>query len=210
MCDLTIRAFELADRYRNPTVVLADGALGQMMEPVLFPESPAELPAKPWAVIGDAATRPNLVSSIYLQHEEQEAHINKLERKYEELGKTECRWQEYETNDAEILLVSYGITSRVARAAVEIARSRGIRAGLLRPQTLYPFPVQKIHELAGRACMVLVVELSTGQLMEDVRLAVNGLVPVQLFSRTGGVIPTAEDLVSVLKKLESECVGNYA
>jgi 2-oxoisovalerate ferredoxin oxidoreductase alpha subunit len=210
MCDFTIRAFDLADRYRNPAIVLADGALGQMMEPVEFPETTADAPAKPWAVTGDATTRHNLISSIFLQHEAQEQHILKLERKYQDLEAKECSWQEYETADAEIVVVSYGITSRVARAAVEMARASGVRAGLLRPTTLYPFPMKRIHELAGNASAVLVVELSFGQLLEDVRLAVNGVAPVRLSNRMGGVIPTAEDILAVLKEMESECVGNYA
>lgn len=210
MCDFTIRAFELADRYRNPAVVLADGALGQMMEPVVFPKTTAKAPEKPWAVTGEAATRQNLVSSIFLQHEMQEQHLLKLERKYEELAAKECSWQEYATADAAILVVSYGITSRVAHAAVEMARAAGIRAGLLRPTTLYPFPKKRLHELARNASAVLVVELSFGQLLEDVQLSVNGIAPVRLSSRMGGMVPTAEDVLAVLKEMESECVGNYA
>ncbi len=210
MCDFTIRAFELADRYRNPAVVLADGALGQMMEPVVFPKTTAQAPAKPWAVTGEAASRQNLISSIYLQHEAMEQHILKLEKKYREVEAKECSWEEYATADAAIVVVSYGITSRVARSAVEMARAEGIRVGLMRPTTLYPFPMKRLHELAGNASAVLVVELSFGQLLEDVRLSVNGIAPVRLSSRMGGMVPTAEDVHAVLKEMESECVGNYA
>jgi pyruvate/2-oxoacid:ferredoxin oxidoreductase alpha subunit len=209
MCDLTIRAFELADRYRNPAFVLADGVLGQMMEAVELPEPTMTLPDKPWAVRGDAETRENLIASIHLEHEKLEAHICKLEAKYREMER-ECAWEEYATEDAEILLVAYGITSRVSRAAAEMARGQGHRVGLLRPITLFPFPSKRIHQLAGKAYAVLVAELSSGQLIEDVRLAVNGVTPVQLFRRTGGMIPNAEDVLEAVLKLEKECVGNYA
>jgi len=210
MCDLTIRAFELADKYRNPAVVLADGVLGQMMEAVEVPATGQTAPAKPWAVTGEAATRRNLISSIYLEHEQLEAHITKLTRKYLQIEQNETGWQEYSTDDAELLVVAYGITSRVVRAAVEMARAQGIRAGLLRPVTLYPFPAERIQQLATKAHIALVAELSNGQLIQDVRLAVNGLIPVTLTARTGGMIPTAEDILEVIKKTENQCVGNYA
>jgi len=210
MCDLTIHAFEVADRYRNPTVVLADGVLGQMMEAVELPEVVGNLPEKPWAVAGTAQTRGNLITSIYLQHDILEAHIQKLEQKYRQVEQNECRWEEFHTGDMEILLVAYGIMSRVAKAAMEMARAEGVKVGLLRPISVYPFPAKRLHQLAGKAFCVLVLELSTGQLIEDVRLAVSGVTPVQLFGRTGGNIPTAEDVLEVIKKTESECVGNNA
>jgi 2-oxoisovalerate ferredoxin oxidoreductase alpha subunit len=209
MCDFTVRAFELADRYRNPAFVLADGVLGQMMEAIELPRQTVSLPDKPWAVTGEASTRRNLIASIHLEHEKQEEHILKLEAKYRAMEK-DCSWEEYSAEDAEILLVAYGITSRVAHAAVEMARAEGVRAGLLRPITLFPFPSERIHQLAGKAHTLLTVELSSGQLVEDVRLAVNGIVPVQLFRRTGGMIPNAEDVLEVIRRLERECVGNYA
>jgi 2-oxoisovalerate ferredoxin oxidoreductase alpha subunit len=210
MCDLTTRAFEIADRYRNPVVVLADGVLGQMMEAVELPERVKEMPEKSWAVMGTADTRRNLVTSIYLQHDVMEAHIEKLEKKYWEVEQNECRWEETRTEDASILLVGYGIMSRVGSAAVEMARAEGIRAGLLRPITLFPFPSARLHQLAGRAYSIVTLELSCGQLVQDVRLAVNGVSPVQLFGRTGGNIPTAEDVLEVIRRTESECVANYA
>jgi pyruvate/2-oxoacid:ferredoxin oxidoreductase alpha subunit len=210
MCDLTIHAFAVADRYRNPAVVLADGVLGQMMEAIELPEPKTDEPEKTWAVKGDATTRHNLITSIYLQHEELEAYVQKLQRKYLEMEKQECLWQETGTEDADILLVAYGISSRVARAAVDMAREQGVKAGLLRPISLYPFPMKRLHQLAGKAYSVLVVELSNGQMLEDVRLAVNGVTPVRLHNRMGGMIPTAEDVLEVIKQMESECVGNYA
>ncbi len=203
MCDLTMRAFELADRYRNPAVVLADGALGQMMEAIDLPEPSNHLPPKAWAVTGEAATRKNLITSIYLRHEELEKHNEKLQAKYRKIEETEVMWEEHETGDAEILLVAYGISSRVARATADEARGLGIRVGLLRPITLYPFPYNRIGELAQKIKSCLVVELSYGQLMEDVRLAVNGRVPVRLLARAGGMIPTEEEVLTAIQKMEN-------
>jgi len=210
MCDLTMHAFDVADRYRNPVLVLADGALGQMMEPVEVPESAPDEPEKPWAVKGDAATRKNLITSIYLEHDVQETLITKLEDKYREMEEKEVMWEEIQTEDSEIIIIAYGISSRIAREAVELARADGVRVGLLRPISLYPFPTKRIRQLAGKAYSMLVLELSSGQLIEDVRLSVNGITPVQLLRRTGGMMPTAEDVVQVLKTMESESVGNYS
>jgi 2-oxoisovalerate ferredoxin oxidoreductase alpha subunit len=210
MCDLTIHAFEVADRYRTPTMVLADGALGQMMEAIEIPETAAAAPEKPWAVVGDAATRKNLITSIYLEHERQEILITELEKRYEEMELKEVLWQEIHAEDAELLIVAYGISSRIARAAVEISRAEKVRVGLLRPISLYPFPAKRLRQLAGKVYSILVLELSSGQLIEDVRLAVSGITPVQLLRRTGGMMPTAEEVAQVLKKMEKECVGNYS
>jgi len=208
MCDLTIHAFEVADRYRNPVYVLADGALGQMMEPVEVPETVRPQPKKPWAVTGERATRKNLITSIFLEHEKQEILITRLEQKYQEIEKNEVLWQEVLLDDAEIMIVAYGISSRIARAAVELARGEGMRVGLLRPISLYPFPAKRVRQLAGKVYSILVVELSSGQMIEDVRLAVSGITTVQLLRRTGGMMPTAEDVLQALQKMESESVGN--
>lgn len=210
MCDLTIHAFEVADRYRNPVYVLADGALGQMMEPLEIPQTVQTEPEKPWAVIGNAATRKNLITSIFLEHALQEILITKLEEKYREIEEKELIWEEVLTEDANILVVAYGISSRIARAALEIARADGVKVGLLRPISLYPFPMKRLRQLAGKAYAVLVLELSSGQLIEDVRLSVGGITPIELQRRTGGMMPTAEDVVLAIKKLEKECVGNQA
>jgi len=210
MCDLTIHAFEVADRYRNPVIVLADGALGQMMEPIQIPPQTQNEPEKPWAVDGTAATRKNLVTSIYLEHEKQEILITQLEQKYAEIENKEVLFQEIQTEDAELLIVAFGISSRIARAAVEIARAEGIRVGLLRPISLYPFPGKRLRQLAGKVYAVLALELSSGQMVEDVRLSISGITPVQLLRRTGGMMPTAEDVVQTLKTMEKECVGNHA
>ncbi len=210
MCDLTILGFDLADRYRNPAVVLADGALGQMMEAIELPPAKNPGPAKEWAVSGEAVTRHNLITSIYLQHEELERHNEKLQAKYRVIEEKETLWEEYMTGDAELLLVAYGISSRVARATAEEARRRGKKIGLLRPITLDPFPTKPVAALTAKVKAMLVVELSYGQFQEDVRLAVNGKVPVRLLARVGGMIPTEEEVMTAITKMENECVGNNA
>lgn len=210
MCDLTTHAFDVADRYRTPVMVLADGALGQMMEPIELRPAKLKEPEKPWAVTGTAETRKNLITSIYLEHEKQEILITRLEEKYAEIEKTEVLSEEYMTDDAQILVVAYGISSRIARAAVEQVRAEGCRVGLLRPISLYPFPARRLRQLAGKVYAIFVLELSSGQLIEDVRLFVGGITPAQLMRRTGGMMPTAEDVAQALKKMEKECVGNNA
>jgi len=210
MCDLTMHAFDVADRYRNPVVVMADGALGQMMEPVEIPRTAPEEPDKPWAIRGDAATRKNLITSIFLEHHVQEVLITKLEDKYREMEEKEVKWEEFQTEDFDIIIIAYGICSRIAREAVEMARAEGMRIGLLRPISLFPFPSRRIRQLAGKAYSILVFELSSGKMVEDVRLAVNGITPVELLRRTGGMMPTSEEIVTVLKTMERECVGNKA
>jgi len=194
MADLTMLAFELADRYRNPAVVLADGFIGQMMEPLELCEREIGEPEKPWAVRGTAETRKNLISSIYLEPAELEAHVMKLDAKYKKAAETEARHELYCAEDPEVLLVGYGITSRVLRTVVDKARKEGVRAGLFRPITLWPFPAEALRRAARRAHMVLVVEMSTGQMVEDVRLAMDGRVNVEFYGRTGGNVPMADEV----------------
>src|SRR5215813_12925698 len=195
MADLTVLAFELADTYRNPAVVLADGFIGQMMEPLDLEYREVIAPAKPWAVKGSAETRKNLVSSIFLEPDDLEDHQRHLEAKYKQ-AQQETRWELYDTEDADILLVGYGITSRILRSAVQAARAEGQRVGLFRPITLWPFPSQALRKAAAGAHQVLVVELSNGQMVEDVRLALNGRVPVEFYGRTGGNVPSVEEIHS--------------
>jgi 2-oxoisovalerate ferredoxin oxidoreductase alpha subunit len=203
MCDLTVLAFELADKYRNPAVVLADGFLGQMMEPLEVEEREISVPEKPWAVKGTAETRKNLISSIYLEPDELEAHQRRLEAKYMRVQQEETRYELYQAEDAEILLVGYGIVSRVLRSAVEQARAEGLRSGLFRPITLWPFPSQALAQAAARAHRVLVVELSNGQMVEDVRLAVDGKIPVDFYGRVGGNVPSVEEIQGQLARMMS-------
>ena len=198
MADLTVLAFELADKYRNPAVVMADGFIGQMMEPLDLEYREVTIPERPWAVQGTAETRKNLVSSIYLEPDDLEAHIRKLEAKYIRAAAAEPRHENFETEDAEVLLVGYGITSRVLRSAVEMARREGLKAGLFRPITLWPFPAKALLEASKKVSKILVVELSNGQMVEDVRLTLNGKVPVEFYGRTGGNVPSVEEVHSQL------------
>jgi 2-oxoisovalerate ferredoxin oxidoreductase alpha subunit len=197
MAELTMLAFELADKYRNPAVVLADGAIGQMLEPLDLEyrePTPPDPHEKDWAVRGTAETRKNLVTSIYLESDDLEEHQRQMEAKYRRAEQAEVRQELYQTEDAEVLLVGYGITSRVLRSTVQAARRQGLRAGLFRPITLWPFPAQALRQAAARVHKVLVVELSNGQMVEDVRLALNGAVPVEFYGRGGGNVPSAEEI----------------
>jgi pyruvate/2-oxoacid:ferredoxin oxidoreductase alpha subunit len=200
MLDLTIRAFDLADEYRNPVYVIADGFIGQMMEPVEFPER-AVLPGPPaWSVRGNAETRENLITSIYLEPDELERHVRKLHAKYERAEREAVRFEEYRTSDADLVLVGYGIVARILKSVVNLARAEGLRAGLLRPITLYPFPLDELGALARTASSFTVVELSMGQMVEDVRLAVGGRKPVEFYGRAGGNVPSAEEVLAVVRE----------
>lgn len=200
MADLTILAFDLADRYRNPAIVLTDGFVGQMMEPLDLEYREIAAPEKPWAVKGSAETRKNMVSSIYLEPDELEEHQRRMEAKYIRAQEAESRCEEYCTEDAELIVVGYGIVSRVLRSAVDEARKQGIKVGLLRPITLWPFPASQLREAALRAEKVLTVELSNGQMLEDVKLAVAGKRPVEFYGRVGGNVPTVEELLAKIEE----------
>ena len=196
MAELTILAFELADKYRNPAIVLTDGFVGQMMEPLDLEYRPVSAPEKPWAVQGTPETRKNMVSSIYLETDDLEDHQRRMEAKYLRAQQTETRSEEYRTEDAEVLVVGFGIVSRVLRSAVDEARKQGIKAGLFRPVTLWPFPAKELRQAASRAQKVLVVELSNGQMVEDVKLSLEGTRPVEFYGRVGGNVPTVEELLA--------------
>ncbi len=200
MCDLTMLAFELADKWRNPTVLLADGYIGQMMEPVDFPEAVLEVPEKPWALQGEAADADRLINSIYLVPEILEDHNRQLQRKYAKIEEEEVRYEEYLVEDAELVLVGYGIVSRILRSVVERARGEGRKVGLLRPITLFPFPKVRLRELAegGTAQVFLVSEMSNGQMVDDVRLAVAERIPVEFYGRMGGCVPSVEEILEVV------------
>jgi len=203
MCDLTMLAFELADRYRNPVLVATDGYIGQMVEPLETRDPVTELPPRPWAVRGTHETRGNLVTSIYLDPEELEKHNQKLEAKYVAAAKVEQRFEGYRLEDAEEIMVGYGIVARVLRSTVDLARERGVRAGLLRPITLWPFPVKAFESLGPQVRAVHVFELSNGQMLRDVQLTLAGRLPVSFYGRTGGVVPSTEELLDVLlRRLE--------
>jgi len=203
MADHAILAFDLADKYRNPVFIMTDGAIGQMMEPVEFPAQVVTPPQKPWAVGVDEARRGNLVNSILLDPDELESHIGKLEEKYARITADEIRVEDYELADAEIVVIAYGIVSRVVRSAVDALRREGLRVGLLRPITLWPFPAPQIRALAEqtRVRRFLVVEMSTGQMVKDVQLAVEGRRPVAFYGRCGGNIPTEVEIGDQLRRL---------
>ena len=194
MFDYTIKAFDLADKYRNPAVIMTDGYVGQMMEPLEIDYREITPPAKPWAVKGTRETRKNLISSIYLTPDLLEQHIRHLEAKYKTIAESEALYETYMADDAEILLVGHGIVSRVLRSTVVMARAQGMKAGLFRPITLWPFPSKELAKAAERAACIMTVELSTGQMVEDVKLAVNGRVPVEFYGRVGGNVPSAEEI----------------
>ncbi|HUN84672.1 MAG TPA: 3-methyl-2-oxobutanoate dehydrogenase subunit VorB [Terracidiphilus sp.] len=201
MADLTALAFELADEYRNPVVLLADGFVGQMMEPVEFPQRATKMSVPEWAVAGNAESRGNLITSLHMENNELERHNLYLEAKYRRAQQKEPRAEDLYAEDAEIVLVGYGIVGRILKAVTAEARAEGIRVGLLRPITLYPFPTLEFKRLAGRARVFVVVEMSNGQLIEDVRLAVNGARPVELLNRMGGNVPSHEDVLERVRKL---------
>lgn len=197
--DLVRDAFDLADLYRNPVLVLTDGILGQMMEVVEFkPASGRQLPAKDWAATGsgDRGGKRNIVTSYYLDPEKFELFVQHLDRKYKAIEAAEQRWEDYLADDAEYLMVGFGTCGRVAKSTVQMAREEGIKLGLIRPVSLWPFPV-KAFERNVKA--YLTIELSLGQMVEDVRLAVNGRVPVEFYGRQGGLVPTPEELLEQVK-----------
>jgi pyruvate/2-oxoacid:ferredoxin oxidoreductase alpha subunit len=202
MCDLTMLAFELADKYRNPVFVLTDGVIGQMMEAVDLPEPVSEFPDKSdWAVKGTAESR-HLINSIYLDHDDLERWNRELEKKYKTIQKNEVLVEEYMMDDAEIVTIGYGSSSRVLRSAVDIAREKGIKLGLLRLITLFPFPVDEIAQLPDRGIKgILTVEMSTGQLVDDVNLALKGRMFSDLYGRLGGNVPSAMEILAKISEL---------
>jgi 2-oxoisovalerate ferredoxin oxidoreductase alpha subunit len=203
MCDFTMQAFEIADRLRNPVVVLADGFVGQMMEPVEFSRWALEPPVNAWAVQGNAQTRQNLISSIHLRHEAMENHINHLEEKYLLASQCCTRFESYLTEDAETVLIGYGIVSRILKSVVEKGRANGLRLGLFRPVSLWPFPHAALKALGDEGKSFFVCELSWGQMVEDVRLAVGSQASVHFYGRKGGMVPTPDELLARLQETES-------
>ena len=201
MADLTGLGFDLADQYRNPVILLADGALGQMMEPVVFSDKAPKQVEKPWATTGvGERSHTNIINSLFLKPEELEKHNEHLQAKYAQIQAQEIRWEGAMLEDAELVLVAYGITSRIAYSAMEMARAEGLKVGLFRPITLWPFPEKALHDVLAKASVALTVELSTGQMVEDVRLASNGVVPVHFYGRSGGMIMSPNQILDAIKK----------
>ena len=196
MCDLTMKAFELSNKYRNPCIVLADAVLGQMAEPLKFPDMAVDPEIdESWAVRGSKDTMENLVTSIFLDFAQLEDFNFEIQEKYAEIEKNEVLYEEYKIEDAEIVLVSYGTSSRLSRSAVDIAREKGIKLGLLRPVTLFPFPKMRIKELADKGVQFVSVEMSNGQLREDVKAAA-GYDEVHLVNRMGGKLIELKDILN--------------
>ncbi len=201
MCDFTIKAFDLAFKYRNPAVILADGVLGHMVEPLNYPETAMEpMIDSSWAVCGNKETRGNLVTSIDLDFNEMEQHNFKLQAKYDRIQAAEVEFEEYKTDDADVILVSYGISSRIASSAVDAARREGIKAGLFRPTTLFPFPWDELKALADRGCRFISVEMSNGQMKDDIRLA-TGCKDVALVSRYGGNLIERDQILDEIREV---------
>ena len=202
MVDKVTLAFDMADEFRMPAMILADGLLGQMMEPVTFPERKTELPPKPWATNGHGFKREhNIVNSLYLVPEELENSILNRYKRYEVIKANHTEAERYLCDEADIVVTAYGASARVAKSAVNRARAMGIKAGLFRPITLWPFPVNEINEACKNAKALLDVEMSMGQMIEDVKLAINCSKPVHFFGRTGGVIPSPDEVLGEIKKL---------
>ena len=201
MCDFTRKGFDLAFKYRNPVIILADGVLGHMVEPLQFPQEAIEHTIDTtWAVAGKAETRGNLVTSISLDFGDLEKHNLILQEKYRQVEENEVLWDGYRLEDADVVLVSYGISSRIARSAVDSARKEGIRAGLFRPITLYPFPTGEIAKLADRGCKFISVEMSNGQMRDDIRLA-SGCRPVELVCRYGGNLINIDEIMDKIREV---------
>ena len=202
MVTLVTDAFDLADKYRMPAMILGDGALGQMMEPVVFEDKEITPPEKPWATNGHENKRAhNIVNSLYIQPDELERIVKERFEKYEEIKKNETRVENFMTDDADVIVVAYGIAARVAKSAVRNARAAGIKAGLIRPITLWPFPAEAIKEKADKVKAFLTVELSMGQMVEDVKLAAEFKAPVEFFGRTGGMVPTTDEVFNEIVRL---------
>jgi len=203
MVDHCILGFELADKYRIPALLLSDGAIGQMMEKVVLPEPIPYKPNKPWATTGKPANRErNIITSLYIQSESMEEKNNRLQAKYQEIVNNEVRYEEYHTDDAEIIIAAFGVTSRICKKVVDLARHEGIKMGLIRPITLWPFPIKMFENLANqdRVRFFLSIEMNCGQMVEDIRLSVNGKKPVYFYGRQGGIVPTPEEIINQAKK----------
>lgn len=206
MADFTVLAFDLAFKYRVAALILADGVIGQMMEKVVLPPfrprwTEEEIrKISPWATTGKTPDRKqNVITSLAIKAEEMEEINIRLQARYREIEKNEVRFENFDCDDAEYLIVAFGISARICQKTVELAREQGIKAGLLRPITLFPYPVDEIKRLSEQVKGILTVEISAGQMVEDVRLAVNGKIPVEYYGRMGGIVFSPEEVLDALK-----------
>ncbi|MBR6359843.1 MAG: 3-methyl-2-oxobutanoate dehydrogenase subunit VorB [Lachnospiraceae bacterium] len=205
MAALTVKGFNLADKYRMVAMILADGTMGQMMEPVAIDDIEIETVEKPWALTGTECKRPrNIVNSLYLKPDVLEQKNFERFEKYKKIEENEALYESYMMDDADICIVSFGITARIAKNAIATARAKGIKAGLIRPITLWPFPKKPLLEAADKCRAFISVELSMGQLVEDVELATRCKKPVYLCNRTGGMIPSPDEVVAAIEKADKE------
>lgn len=203
MVDLIIEGFDVADQYRNPVMILGDGMIGQMMEPVEF-KAPKkrELPEKDWATTGTGGKRkPNIVNSLYIAPEDLEAHNIKLQAKYQKIKENEVKVESYKIEDADVVISAYGTTARIAKTAIAKLEKEGYKVGLIRPITLWPYPYDEFKKINPNCKGVLTVEMNTGQMVDDVKIAVEGKFPVHFYGRTGGMVPTPEAIIEEVKKI---------
>jgi len=200
MCDLTILAFDLADKYLTPVYLLSDAYTGQMMEPVIYPEEVKRIKRQPWAFYSDKESKNNLISSIIMSTELLEASNIRLQKKYADIEKNEVRYEEYRMDDAEVAVVAYGVSSRLSTSAVDQLREKGLKVGLFRPLTLFPFPEKRIRELGDKVKAFVSIELSNGQMVKDIKLALEGKTPVEFFGRMGGAVPSVDEVAENVEK----------
>jgi 2-oxoglutarate ferredoxin oxidoreductase subunit alpha len=198
IADLTYNAFNIADKYRTPVMMLSDGMMGQMKEPVVFPEPVNKLPEKEWALKGRGEGPSRYMASLILDAMEMERHNWKLVRKFNEIEKNEIRYEEYMVDDADIIVIAYGTTARIAKGAIKRVRKDGVRAGMIRPITLWPFPKKILNDLADRVKKFVVFEMSTGQMLEDVQIALAGKADFTFHGRPGGVVPTPIEFARII------------
>ncbi len=199
--DLTRDAFDLAEKYRNPVLILADAVLGQMMEPVTITREPLPVPEpQPWGARGTRKGSRSVFNSLYIIPDDLEVVNRRLEEKYARMHREELRWEETSCDDAEAAFVAYGSSARVCLTAIRLLAERGHKVGLFRPISLYPFPSAPLRQIGERVQRLLTVEMSTGQMIEDVRLAVEGCVPVGFYGRTGGNVPTPEEVADAYEQ----------
>ena len=202
--------FELADKYRSPVMLLSDGAIGQMMEKVELPDPIEYKPDKPWATIGKTPDRErNILTSLYIESEDMEKVNLRLQEKFKKIEATEARWEEYQTEDAEIIIVAFGLTSRICKKTVELGRETGIKLGLFRPITVWPYPSNQIQAISAREHVkfFISVEMNAGQMVEDVKLAVCGQKPVLFYGRMGGIIPTPQEIYDKITDMIKKGAG---
>lgn len=203
LVDLIMEGFDIADQYRNPVMILGDGMIGQMMEPVEF-KTPIkrELPNKDWATTGTKGKRkPNVINSLYLEAEKLEEHNEHLQAKYKEITENEIKVESYNIEDADVVIAAYGTTSRIAKTAIASLEKQGYKVGLIRPITLWPYPYDEFNKINDKCKGILTVEMNTGQMVDDVKIAVAGKYPVHFHGRTGGMAPTPDEIIEKVKAI---------